>query len=379
MQWIDRARAVHGDKYDYSRVEYADSKTKVVIICRQHGVFEQIPVKHVSARRGCRACAGLAPPSTSEWIERAHLVHGDRFGYECVRYVNSRTNVTIRCPEHGYFEQTPKSHVVNEHGCPRCIGRGLSTPEWIGKARTVHGNKYDYSAVEYATTTKPVVIICGEHGPFEQTPSVHVKDRCGCPKCSGHGLSSVEWIARARSVHGDAYDYWQFVYAGPYVKCEVICREHGVFRQTVTNHIHNRAGCPLCGGPKGEKLIALVLDDLGFAYRPQWSHPTCRDRSRLLFDFYLPSLRALIEFDGLQHFEPVKWCASMTAEQAEGAFLVIQRRNRIKTDWAAINGYHLLRVRDVKRAATQVAEFVQGLSRRSSNVTHNPAENGALT
>lgn len=375
-QWIDRAQTVHGDKFDYSLVEYVDFKTKVAIICIEHGVFEQIPINHVSAGQGCRACAGLASPSTSEWIERARLVHGGRFGYEHVRYVNGRSKVTIRCPEHGYFDQTPKNHVVNGQGCPRCIGRGLSTTEWIEKARAVHGDKYDYSAVEYTTTTKPVVIVCGEHGPFEQTPSVHVKDRCGCPKCAGQGLSNEEWIDRARSIHGDDYDYSRFVYVRQDVKCEIICFQHGSFRQTILNHIYNGSGCPLCAGSKGEKLVSRVLDGLGVDHQPQWSHPTCRDRAPLLFDFYMPPLRALIEFDGIQHFEPVKWFDAVTDEQADAQFLVTQRRDRIKNDWAAVNGYPLLRVSELKDVEAEVTDFVEMLRQRGLEV--KDAEDGEL-
>lgn len=378
-QWIERARAVHGDKYDYSLVEYVDFKTKLVIICPQHGAFEQTPAAHVSAKQRCRACVGLVSPSRSEWIARARLVHGYRFGYELVQYLNNRTKVIIRCPEHGHFEQLPKNHVDQKQGCPKCIGRGISTLAWVAKARAVHGDTYDYSLVIFTTATESVTIICRDHGSFAQVPQVHVRDRCGCPKCAGHGLSNDEWIGRARTIHGDAYDYSQFSYVGPYVKCNVICLEHGVFKQTIYNHIHNRAGCPLCGGSKGEKLVARVLDDLGVAYRPQWSHSTCRDQSRLFFDFYLPSFKALIEFDGIQHFEPVKWCDSMTAVQAEAAFLITQRRDQIKNDWAAINGYSLLRVSDLKRAAMQVTDFVQGLCRRSSDMKNNSEENGELT
>jgi hypothetical protein len=364
-QWIGRARAVHGDRYDYSLVEYVDFKTKVVIICTDHGVFEQAPIRHVSAKQGCRKCVGLAPLTTEQWLARARSAHGARFDYEHVRYVNNSTKVTIGCPEHGIFEQTPKNHVTGSGGCPKCIGRGLSTSDWVEKARIVHGDTYDYSLVAYTTTTNPVTIICRDHGPFEQTPFVHVRDRCGCPKCAGHGLSNDEWINRALAIHGEAYDYSRFVYVSPYVKCEVICPEHGVFKQTIYNHIHNRAGCPLCGASKGEKLVALVLDGLGVTYRAQWSHPTCRDQSRLLFDFYLPSFEALIEFDGIQHFKPVKWCDSMTDEQAEAMYLVTQRRDQIKNGWAAFNGYPLLRVSELKRAGAQVSDFVEGLRERS--------------
>ncbi|MDW6058168.1 hypothetical protein SAZ11_08700 [Streptomyces sp. FXJ1.4098] len=381
-EWISRARSVHGDVYDYSRVDYKDAKTKVVIVCSEHGEFEQSPSNHVSQKQGCRKCVGLHSPSTEEWIKRARAVHGDKFGYDSVVYLNNHTKVAIQCAAHGYFEQTPKSHAALKQGCPRCAGKGITTSEWVECAQAVHGDRYDYSQVELRRTDEPVAIICSVHGAFDQTPHDHVGGGCGCPKCACRGrltYANDDWINRSRAVHGDLYDYSELNYAGQDVKCRVICATHGTFHVTMSNHIYNRSGCPLCFGSKGERLVARVLDDLGVSYSPEWSHPTCRSSQPLLFDFYLPSFEALIEFDGIQHFKPVKWCDSMTDEQAEAMYLATQRRDQIKNGWAAFNGYPLLRVSELKRAGAQVSDFVEGLRERSIEMPGmNNDEDGEL-
>lgn len=365
-EWRTQAQLVHGDRYDYSLVEYVASQVKVKIICANHGIFEQTPNNHVGQGQGCAGCAGLASPSTDEWIARARAVHGDRFDYDLVHYVNNTTRVQIACRLHGVFEQIPKSHIKGSGGCPKCIGRGFTTPEWITKAQEVHGDTYDYSQVEYVNTTTFVTIVCCIHGPFTQAPYVHVRDQCGCGKCAGYGLSDAEWIVRAREVHGDLYDYSEFAYVNQQLKCRVICVDHGPFEVSMNNHIGNRSGCPLCSGSKGEALVARVLDALGIDYLVQWSDPSCRDRSLLLFDFCLTEFKALIEFDGIQHFEPVRWCKSMTQAEAQAQFLATQRRDGIKNEWALDNGYALLRVRDLKSVETEVADFAGMLQQRSA-------------
>ena len=107
---------------------------------------------------------------------------------ELVEYVNNRTKVKIICPEHGVFEQTPQSHLLG-NGCHRCSGV-RNTEEFIEASIKIHGNKYDYSLVEYVNTRTPVKIICPDHGVFEQTPT---KQLCGhgCWSCTSAGLSKI--------------------------------------------------------------------------------------------------------------------------------------------------------------------------------------------
>lgn len=120
--------------------------------------------------------------SIEEWIEKARKVHGDRYDYSKVEYVDAHTKVTITCPIHGDFIQTPNSH-LNGGGCPKCGGSmKLTTQEFIARARKIHGDKYDYSKVDYINANTKVCIICPIHGEFWQTPSKHLNGR-GCNEC----------------------------------------------------------------------------------------------------------------------------------------------------------------------------------------------------
>ena len=194
-KFIEKANLIHGDKYDYSLVEYVNAKTKVCIICKKHGEFWQTPDNHTHKIRpaGCPKCVlelqvQRQSMTNEEFIKHAKEVHFDKdYDYSQVKYKNNHTKIKIICMKHGIFEQKPKGHLKGQ-GCPMCgvikniKSRSLNTKEWIIKAKEVHGDEYDYSKVKYVNTHKKVTIICHIHGEFCQTPAAHLKGQ-GCPMC----------------------------------------------------------------------------------------------------------------------------------------------------------------------------------------------------
>ena len=176
--------------------------------------------------------------TTEEFIARAKVIHGDKYDYSKVEYVNSYTKVCIICPEHGEFWATPHCHLDGK-GCPKCAvyKRGkLTTEEFIRRAKEVHGDKYDYSKVEYTHQATKVCIICPEHGEFWQKPAHHMNGN-GCPKCAGRGMTTEAFIKKAREIHGDKYDYSKVVFCGKHKKVCIICPEHGEFWQVAGRHL----------------------------------------------------------------------------------------------------------------------------------------------
>lgn len=247
-RFIEDAEAVHGHRYDYSEVEYVNAQTKVTIICPDHGPFDQAPTSHLG-NHGCPDCAGVKLMTKDEWIEKARAVHNDLYDYSEVVYVNGKTKVTISCVVHGPFEQSPSNHLTG-YGCPACGGYYRYTTEsFVDRAREIHGDRYDYSSVEYVNSQSHVTIICPEHGPFKQAPSQHISGR-GCMECSGkRKLTTDEFIANAQMVHGARYDYAVTKYVNSHVKVSIRCLEHGIFEQSATSHLGGY-GCPGCGGNK---------------------------------------------------------------------------------------------------------------------------------
>ena len=117
-EFIKEANNLHNNKYDYSNVDYTNSKTKVCIICPVHGKFFMTPSDHLRSH-GCPSCAGLKKYTTDEFVNKAKKIHNNRYDYSKVKYVNNHTKICIICPEHGEYYQTPHDH-LRGHGCPYC-------------------------------------------------------------------------------------------------------------------------------------------------------------------------------------------------------------------------------------------------------------------
>ena len=182
--FIEKAKEIHRDKYDYSLVNYINVRTKIKIICKEHGEFEQRPDSHLSGK-GCPLCSKFNKLDTETFIERAKEVHGDKYDYSLVDYVGSKIKVKIICSEHGEFEQIPCDHLIGR-GCRKCGVKSITktNSDFIIKSRYIHGDKYNYSFVNYINSQESVIIVCPEHGEFEQIPNNHISKKQGCPKCS---------------------------------------------------------------------------------------------------------------------------------------------------------------------------------------------------
>lgn len=203
IRFIKKAEEVHNDKYDYSLLDDNVSyKNKITIICKNHNfTFEQNPNNHLRGK-GCKLCAieerkRKLKMSRECFIEKAEEVHGDKYDYSKVEYINYHTKVCIICKEHGEFWQTPSKHISRTFGCKKCgmLNKPQCQPVtreyFIEKAKKVHGDKYDYSEVQYNKTHENVKIVCPKHGEFEQLPSNHLRFNRGCPKCNAN-FSNIE-------------------------------------------------------------------------------------------------------------------------------------------------------------------------------------------
>lgn len=197
QDFIKKSNVVHNNKYDYSKVEYADAHTKVCIVCPEHGEFWQEASSHLEGC-GCPKC-GVDNMlkikrdfyTTDRFINESRKIHNDKWLYtNKTLYVSAKTPICITCPVHGDFWQMPYRHLAG-CGCPKCGGTAkLTTEEFIEKSKEIHKEKYDYSKTNYIDAHTKVCIICPEHGEFWMTPNAHLRG-CGCPSCS-HVISRGE-------------------------------------------------------------------------------------------------------------------------------------------------------------------------------------------
>ena len=180
--FISKANKLHKNRYNYSKVNYINAKTKITIICREHGDFQQTPSNHLS-NYNCQKCAKNYQLDTNSFIEKAINIHNNKYDYSKVNYINADTQIIIICREHGEFTQIPDFHINRKCGCPKCCNNvKLDLSEFIEKVNKIHSNKYDYSKVDYLNNYTHIIIICKKHGEFSQLPFVHLLKH-GCPNC----------------------------------------------------------------------------------------------------------------------------------------------------------------------------------------------------
>jgi len=248
--FIKKAILVHGDKYDYSKVEYKKAIKNVIIICKKHGEFLQQPNNHLTGNE-CTKCSILRRSDKSRYtteifIDKAKEINGELYDYSNVNYVDSKTKVIIICKEHGEFLQAPNKH-LQKHKCPKCMCREKrNNEEFIEKAKEIHGDKYDYSKIEYSNSQTKIIIICNNHGEFLQIPNSHIQGM-GCIKCANvHKSNTEDFIIKATEIHKDLYDYSKVKYVNSHTKIIIICKEHGEFEQTPSDHLNCKYGCQIC-------------------------------------------------------------------------------------------------------------------------------------
>lgn len=108
-EFINKAKEVHGDKYDYSKIEYVNMSTPVIIVCKEHGEFSSIPFRHIYQKRGCQQCK-----KNENFIKKAVKVHGNKYDYSKVNYINLDSEVCIIHPEYGEFYIKPFLHLQHD-------------------------------------------------------------------------------------------------------------------------------------------------------------------------------------------------------------------------------------------------------------------------
>lgn len=212
-----KASLIHGDKYDYQLTDYKHSQEDIYIVCRDHGSFRQNPSNHLQGH-GCPRCSGVRGNDydltlttitcdlhletfysnekcsvctsikeeydNKSFSEKAKEIHGDRYDYSKSVFTHNYEDLIITCSRHGDFNQKPYLH-LSGNNCLKCSieDRGLGLDGFLEKSISKHGDRYDYSKVNYSHINTPVEIGCHSHGPFWQKPSVHFNGS-NCPKCS---------------------------------------------------------------------------------------------------------------------------------------------------------------------------------------------------
>lgn len=282
-------RKVHGLKYDYSNTVYVSTHEKIEIICPNHGNFEQSAASHKRGV-GCPSCAEKnklkanllkSQKAKENFAIKAKEVHEGRYDYANAIYLRTHQKVIIICPKHGEFLQSPANH-LNGKGCPSCAfesrqkendRRSNQTAKtFVKNAVKVHGKRYSYDETNYQKATVKVTIICPLHGSFKQFPHNHLSGS-GCPKCGRisnskklNEAAAKNFVTKVREIHKDKYIYSNVIYSESHIPVEIICPNHGTFKQSPSNHLAGK-GCQKCAVENRDLAAAKRSEKAKFEFR----------------------------------------------------------------------------------------------------------------
>lgn len=284
-EFIRKAIITHCQKYDYSNVDYINSKTKVIIICLScKSSFAVLPPGHLRGY-GCKSChfiklAKKHLMTHEKFLEKAKKIHGDKFKY-LSEYKNARTKIKIKCVTcKKTINVPPRSHLTG-HGCKFCNYNDQS-------------NRRKFSVEEFEK-------LCKE-------------------------------------IHKDRYEYFQD-YTGIKNKIKIMCKTHGhIFYQSGESHKIQKAGCPKCRLSQGEMEIENFLIKNNIKYKQQKLFEECKNIKHLKFDFYLYNDNICIEYDGRQHFHSIEFFGGQKHLEE------YQLNDNIKTDYCIQNNIKLIRI-----------------------------------
>jgi hypothetical protein len=231
---IERFKSIHGNTYDYSLVNYQGDSKKVKIICRYHGIFEQQPACHGRQKQGCPECSREKVNNiiktrligNDKFIERIEKIFGkDKFDYSKLDYQGAHKDVTLICKDCGNIETKDPRSFYCGYGCLKCRPKKrnpkqVTKKQFIERAKKIHGEKYDYSKVNYITLYNEIEIICPKHGSFYQKPTVHIHAKSNCPECNvskGEEAISIwlnnkdiKYIFQHKIKINNSYHYYDF-------------------------------------------------------------------------------------------------------------------------------------------------------------------------
>lgn len=295
QDFIEKANKIHNNKYDYSKINIINAKTKTIFLCRYHGDFEQTPYQHLNGQ-GCPKCgilkfAKTKTKSVQDYINECKLIHGDEYDYSKTVYNRYDEKVEIICKIHGSFFQDPCVH-NNGYGCPKCSGCKTDREEFIEKAKKIHGENYNYDKVEYINRRGNIIITCKKHGDFLQSADTHLNGS-GCSKCNSKRYSkiSLQWlnyialdrdIQTAQSLNGE-YQIPDTPYtADGYCKdTNTIYEFHGILWHGSPDIYDQNKKHPIKNVTFGELYKRTlkkkeIIENLGYNYVEMWEHKWCK-------------------------------------------------------------------------------------------------------
>ena len=328
QQFLERAREKHGYKYQYPTLPENINSNENIDILYNEITYKQKVVKHILLGR----CPEKNTPilTQTEFIKKCKSIWKNKYDYSLTEYKGANKKIKIIF-EGIIFEQIAQSHIKGI--APEAQ---MNQDFFIKKAKNKWNNRYDYSLVKYKHCKSKVKIIYNGI-IYEQTPYNHL---LYAPENINLSIrkTTEQFISEANQVHDFKYSYDKTNYIKNQIKVIITCPIHGDFEQNPLSHLHG-CGCSSCNESHGEREIARILQSYNKNFDRQKKFTDCKKIFELPFDFYIPSMHTIIEFDGLQHFEPIKHFGG------QEAFEKLKTNDKIKNYYCEDNYINLIRIK----------------------------------
>jgi len=269
--------------------------------------------------------------------------------------IKYRDRVNFICKKHGSYSSR-LDHFI-ERGCTECNKENRLDEQkykFIKNAKNKHQDKYNYDKVDYINNKTEVTITCKKHGDFRQRPDNHLAG-AGCTNCN-YKLSNNDFIDKSNKIHNNKYLYDKTNYDGNRNYVTIKCKKHGYFKQKARIHLAG-FGCPKCSESIGESKIANILDSNNISFIRQYKFDDCKYILSLPFDFFLPEYNICLEYNGLQHYEPVDFFGG------QDSFEYRKKLDEIKINYCLKNNINLFIITYKDKIEDMMLDFIKSLSK----------------
>ena len=337
--------SIKNPKVQVSNLTTLNGKSRIDVTCSEHGTYNTAVAEFLKSPLSCKKCSQQAAgklrrPSFEDVVAKANETHKGKYIYSHVDYSRRPAMLHYTCPEHGEVVQALSGH-LNGKACYQCgqeqasLNRRQTFEEMVARARAVHGDKYEYLSAEWLKVGKvaTLTILCPTHGEFKQGFDVHTYQKSGCTKCSTdtfwtHKRPNIsDVVERGSKAHSGFYNYLDIdISKGQRTEVEVVCPEHGNFKQLVNNHLRGH-GCPSCSSriSKQNREISEFLTSLDVEHEMEFSFP----ETRKAFDIAIHTHKLVIEYNSTY------WHSSEYIPSSQ---------HKHKSDMAATNGYRCIHI-----------------------------------
>lgn len=325
-----------GDEYTFLD-RYVNARTKLGVRHNKCGhIYKVLPSNFLQGAR-CPYCATTALKTNEQFQHEVFSLVGDEYVF-LDTYVNGKTKLRVKHNSCGHIYKTTPGNFLYGYRCPYCFGTHKKTDaQFKQEVYDLVGNEYTFLEAYISNKTKLKIKhnVCGEI--YGVTPRDFLRGY-RCPYCAGLiKKTDTQFKQEVYNLVGKEYTFLDN-YINNRTKIRVKHNKCGNVYEVKPNDFLSGKRCPYCREPKGETIITKILDTLNINYDPQKTFDDLVDTTYLSYDFYIPDQAILIEYQGMQHYEPIDYFGG------DSAFEKQQKHDKMKADYAKDHGYNLIAV-----------------------------------